>query len=84
MFWFIYELFLIYLKENNIKIDLIGEAMDELTKDILSETMKFVFNLKVNELVSGKYEPPNMVDKCVDDINNTWTELIRSTMQIED
>lgn len=58
--------------------------MDKLTKDILEEAMKFVFDLKINNLVSGKYEPPNMVDKCVDDIYDAWGKLIQGAMQIKE
>lgn len=57
--------------------------MDKITESVLEDAMKFVFDQKIKDLLSGKYEPPNMIDKAVSDICNSWSELLKTAIEIK-
>lgn len=57
--------------------------MNEMTELILEECFDFVFHQKINDMLLGKYDPPNMIGKAVDDISDTWSKLLQKAIELE-
>ncbi len=57
--------------------------MNKITELVLEECMNFVFNQKINDMLLGKYDPPNIIGKAVDDIFDTWSKLLQKTIEFE-
>ena len=57
--------------------------MNKMTELVLEECLDFVFHQKINDMLLGKYELPNMIGKAVDDIFDTWSKLLQKAIELE-
>ena len=54
--------------------------MDEINEMILDDAMSFVFFNEIENVILGKYEPPDMIGQATNTILNKWGELIKEAI----
>ena len=54
--------------------------MDEINEMILDDAMSFVFFNEIENILLGKYDPPNMIDKATNTILSKWEDLIKEAI----